>query len=44
METRNSKELTQIIESAIDDYRNTFADCTPIDIQLALKELEIKYQ
>ena len=37
METRNSKELTQIIESAIDDYRNTFADCTPIDIQLALQ-------
>lgn len=37
METRNSKELTQIIKSAIDDYRNTFADCTPIDIQLALQ-------
>lgn len=37
METRNSKELTQIIESAIDDYRNIFADCTSIDIQLALQ-------
>ena len=37
METKNSKELTQVIESAIDDYRNTFADCTPVDIQLALQ-------
>lgn len=39
METRNSKELAEVIQKAIDDYRNTFADCMPLDIQLALQKV-----
>lgn len=39
METRNSKELKVSIEQAIDEYRDIYADCTPLDVQLALQAL-----
>lgn len=39
METRNSKELVEILQKAIDDYKDIYADCTPLDIQLALQKV-----
>lgn len=43
METRNSNELRASIEQAIDDYKDIYADCTPLDVQLALQALLEEY-
>lgn len=43
METENSKEIASCIRKAIENYSNIYADCTSLDIQLALKSVLKEY-
>lgn len=38
-ETSNSKEIMEVLDNAIEDYKKVYADCTPQDIQMALVKL-----